>query len=479
MRRRRTARPLRRLAVLAAVLGLAAGAGVTATAAPATTAADGPQVVAQYRTSSSSGTADQAEPWFRLVNTGTTPVQLSQLTIRYYFTAESAGTGYRFSCSWAVRGCANVTGTFGLLNAPTATADRYLEVGFTGGAGTLAPGADTGDLQLRYHRTDWQRLTQSDDYSFNGAQTSYAPWQRVTVQFDGGLVWGTAPEGNDPGEPEEPGEPGEPPSRALFDDFSYTGHTDPRLAQRGWVVRSNSGGPGVPGATWAADNITFPTSGGSTVLNLESGTNGTAAGTEQSELYTSSVKFRNGTYAARVRFSDAPRSGPDGDRLVQTFFTINDLQAPMHPDYAEYDFEYLPNGGWGEPSNILYATSWETYRPDPWEAVNAHSEERTSFAGWHDLVITIDGQSIRYYVDGRLFGVHGEPYLPERAMSINFNQWFIDLAGQTSTTPRAYDQQVDYVFHAADTVLTPQQVNALVADYRADGVAFQDTVPAS
>lgn len=69
-------------------------------------------------------------------------------------------------------------------------------------------------------------------------------------------------------------------------------------------------------------------------------------------------------------------------------------------------------------------------------------------------MVTIDNSAITYYIDGQLFGTHGAAYLPERGMSINFNQWLIDLAGQTSTTPRAYDQQVDYVLHVKDHVLT-------------------------
>jgi hypothetical protein len=191
------------------------------------------------------------------------------------------------------------------------------------------------------------------------------------------------------------------------------------------------------------------------------------------------MKFKNGTYAARVKFSDAPVSGPDGDRLVQTFFTINDLKAPMADDYAEYDFEYLPNGGWGEPANILYTTSWETYNPDPWQAVNQHTESRQSWAGWHDLVLTIDNSTIKYYVDGRLFGTHDAASLPERPMSINFNQWLIDLAGQTSTTPRSYDEQVDYVLHVKDQVLSPAEVTAKISAYRTAGTTFEDTVPNS
>ncbi|MEV4946837.1 cellulose binding domain-containing protein [Streptomyces sp. NPDC053755] len=463
-------RSLRIRAALAAATVLGA---TVLTALPA--AAAGEPVTVQYRQSATG--SDQAEPWFKVVNTGSSTVSLSQVKVRYYFKAE-AGASYTYACSWAVKGCAHITGTFGTLANPTATADRYLEVGFTAGAGTLAPGADTGDMQLRFHRSNWQPLNQSDDYSFGPAQTTYANWPKVTAAVGGVNVWGTAPAGNQP--TPDPTDPTTPPptGAALFDDFDYTAHTDPAIAAHGWSVRSNSGGPGVPGATWAPENVTFAKEGANSLMNLRTSTAGTGESTRHTEILTRSSKFKNGTYAARVRFSDAPLSGPDGDRIVQTFFTINDLKAPMADDYAEYDFEYLPNGGWGEPANILYTTSWETYRPDPWEAVNQHSEDRTSYAGWHDLVVTIDDQAIVYYVDGREFGRHDARYLPERPMSINFNQWLIDLAGQTSTTPRAYDQKVDYVLHVKDQVLTPAQVAAKVAAYRSAGTTFEDSVPA-
>jgi hypothetical protein len=112
-------------------------------------------------------------------------------------------------------------------------------------------------------------------------------------------------------------------------------------------------------------------------------------------------------------------------------------------------------------------------------AVNQHTEGRQSYNGWHDLVLTIDNSSIKYYIDGQLFGTHDSAYLPERPMSINFNQWLIDLAGQTSTTARAYDEQVDYVLHVKDQVLTPAQVAAKVTAYRGAGTTFEDTVPSS
>ncbi|MDT0403473.1 MULTISPECIES: cellulose binding domain-containing protein [Streptomyces] len=468
-----TGRRTRAALALTALLGSAALAGLPATAV----AADG-DVSVQYRTSASGATADQSEPWLKVRNTGSTSVQLSQVKVRYYFKADAPNATYRFACSWAVRGCSAITGTFGTLAHPTATADRYLEIGFTASAGSLAPGADTGDMQLRFHQSSWQTLKQSDDYSFDGTRTSYADWNKVTARLAGATVWGTAPEGDDPTDPTDPTDP-PGGGQTLFDDFAYTSHTDPAISAHGWNVRSNSGGPGVPGAAWDPSKVTFSSSGGNSVMNLETSTAGTGASTTHTEVLTKSMKFRNGTYAARVRFSDAPKYGPDGDRVVQTFFTINDLKAPMADDYAEYDFEYLPNGGWGEPANILYTTSWETYNPDPWQAVNQHSESRQSFAGWHDLVVTIDDSAITYYVDGRHFGTHDAAYLPERPMSINFNQWLIDLDGLTSTTPRAYDQQVDYVLHVKDQVLTPAQVTARINGYRSAGTSFVDEVPAS
>ncbi|MEU6248496.1 family 16 glycosylhydrolase [Glycomyces sp. NPDC047010] len=260
----------------------------------------------------------------------------------------------------------------------------------------------------------------------------------------------------------------------LFDDFAYDSSADPDIAARGWTVRTNAGGPGVPGAAWPASNVSFPTVDGAKSLQLRAATDGTGGGTSHAELLHQQ-KFFEGTYAARVKFADAPVSGTDGDHLVETFFTITPLDAPMDPDYGEIDFEYLPNGGWGETGNILYETTWETYQADPWIADNINNNQRQSYAGWHDLVFTVADGHVKYYVDGALVADHSGKYYPETPMSINFNLWFIDTAAHAGGTS-VYNQQVDYVMHTAGEVLTPAQVNTRVAGYRADGVDHTDTV---
>ncbi|WP_128380567.1 glycoside hydrolase family 16 protein [Streptomyces cavernae] len=261
----------------------------------------------------------------------------------------------------------------------------------------------------------------------------------------------------------------------FFDDFNYTYYTDTLLTQRGWTLKSGQAGPGVPGATYKPANITFATELGNKVMVLRSVSNGTAAGTEHSEIYQER-KFLKGTYAARVYFRDTPIFGPDGDHIVQTFFTYSPLSFPMDPNYSELDFEYLPNGGWGIPSSALLATSWETYQESPWQAVSVTTQANGSYVGWRDLVITVDNTNIKYYVDGQLFATHSEPYLPESLMDIRFNQWLIDLTGVTSGKTRAYEEKIDYVYYAKDQVLTPAQVQTTVAAYRSAGVTFEDTV---
>ena len=436
--------------------------------APNAFAAD--SITAQYRTSASGTTTDQSEPWFKLVNSGTTTVPLADVKIRYYFRSEQPDVGYRFACSWAVRGCGNVTGTFGTLSG--GSADRYLEVGFTGGAGSLAPGADSGDLQLRFWRTNWGPITQSDDYSFRGEST-YSAWSRVAVYRGGTLLWGTPPGGSPPTTTTTTSNPPNPNGPTMFDDFSYSSSSDSRISQRGWTVRSGGGGPGVPGAEWDPSRVTFPTVDGSKVMRLDSWNNGSAA--RQTEMYHQR-KFFEGTYAARVRFSDAPVFGPDGDHVVQTFFTITPLNAPMDPNYGEIDFEYLPNGGWGEPANIMFETTWETYQNEPWVADNVHNEQRISYAGWHDLVFQVSGGRVKYFIDGVLVADHGDKYYPETPMSINFNLWFISGGLAGSPGERAYQQDVDYVYFAKDQVLSPAQVKTAVQNYRTSGVEHVDNV---
>ena len=262
----------------------------------------------------------------------------------------------------------------------------------------------------------------------------------------------------------------------LFDDFAYASSADGNLTAHGWVPRGDAGGPGVAGATWSPANITFPTADGQKVMQLTAYTDGTAGGTGHAELFSAQKRYFEGTYASRVRFSDAPASGNDGDHVNQTFFTISPLAYDLDPTYSELDVsEYLPNGGWGETGPINYQTTWYTYRNEPWLADNVHSEQRASLNGWHDLAVQVAGGHVRYFIDGVQVGDHSGKYYPRQTMTINWNQWFIDLAAHSGGRA-TYVQQVDWVLHAKNTVLSPAQVTSQVSAHRGAGRTFTDTI---
>lgn len=265
----------------------------------------------------------------------------------------------------------------------------------------------------------------------------------------------------------------------LFDDFSY-GNKE-QMKKNGWILRTEPGWPGVPGATWKEDGVSVlkdPAQPKNWIIRMISTTDGTNANTTQTQI-CHQRKYLEGTYAARVRFTDKPVSGPDGDQLVQAFYTISPLKAPMDLDYSESDWEYLPNGGWGIDGPTLYATTWETFSPEPnWKKDNVFQTTVASQDGWHTLVTQVMNQKVTYFVDGKLFAEHGGNYYPEDTMSINFNHWFIRDGMLKSTERRQYEKDIDWVFHHANKTLTPEQVEAAVAAMRRKAVKFQDTVPA-
>ena len=262
----------------------------------------------------------------------------------------------------------------------------------------------------------------------------------------------------------------------LFDDFNHASLED--FNRSGWTVRTATGWPGIEGATWD-DAIAFVDDElhrGNRLVRMTAKTDGRA--TRQAQ-FCHQRKYYEGTYAARVRFSDAPVAGPDGDQVVETFYTIMPLKAPLDPDYSEQDFEYLPNGGWGGGDLTLHNTTWETVRLEPWLQVSTSSSQRGSLEGWHTLVLQIARPQVRYFLDGKLLATHGEPYFPESRMSINFNLWFIRDGLIDSPQQRIYQEDVDWVFHEAGRVLSPAAVELRVKELRAAGISFRDTVQAT
>ncbi len=149
------------------------------------------EIILGYRPELNQQVTQEIHPFFQ-ISGASAALNLSALSIRYYFTNEStvaeAGT-----CYWVTGDrCNLVRLTWHDLPQPTANATRYLEVRFVDSAGLMG----IEPLEVRVGFTAGQRtLVQGNDYSFNaqGLPDVYAPWSRAALFVDDELVWGAEP----------------------------------------------------------------------------------------------------------------------------------------------------------------------------------------------------------------------------------------------------------------------------------------------
>jgi hypothetical protein len=153
-----------------------------------------PNLKVQYKRADSNANDNAVKPHFKVVNTGTTAVALSTLTIRYWYTIDTPVDAESSQCDYADRGCNNVMLSNVTLSPVRTNADRYFQVTFAAGAGNVNGNSDSGEIQVWFHKNSWGNYTESpSDHSFDATKTSFADWNRVTLYQNGTLVWGIEP----------------------------------------------------------------------------------------------------------------------------------------------------------------------------------------------------------------------------------------------------------------------------------------------
>lgn len=146
-------------------------------------------------------------------NNGTMPQALSDLTLRYWFTAEGVTnfTAHMYYAALSTITSSTIAETFVPLSSTstppaTAKADTYMELSFMATAGSIPPMASTNDIQLEFNDSSYQATeTETNDYSYTGTDTQSncegqnnvltCQTMTITLYRNGKIVWGNEPGG--------------------------------------------------------------------------------------------------------------------------------------------------------------------------------------------------------------------------------------------------------------------------------------------
>jgi hypothetical protein len=149
-------------------------------------------------------------------NNGTMPQALSELTLRYWFTADgiTSFTAHMYYAALSSITTSTLMESFTPLSAAStppamATADTYMQVSFTAGAGSIPAMSSTNDIQLEFNDSTYQGTqSETNDYSHTATDTQAncegpnnvltCQTTTITLYRNGTLVWGTEPGGATP-----------------------------------------------------------------------------------------------------------------------------------------------------------------------------------------------------------------------------------------------------------------------------------------
>jgi endoglucanase len=145
-------------------------------------------VKVKYHSDNPVALAREAKADFIIANSSSQPLPLNQVELFYWINPQDGPQSLEFHCDWAAIGCENLAGDFHVADGGNA----YLRLHFSATSPVLPAGADSGEIKIRFNRSDWSEFRQDQDYSYSPT-TSYVEWPRVALVVGGRQVWGQAP----------------------------------------------------------------------------------------------------------------------------------------------------------------------------------------------------------------------------------------------------------------------------------------------
>jgi hypothetical protein len=147
---------------------------------------------------STSDPTNSPHPQFRVMNVGNTAVDLSTLTLRYWFNCDCqqpATTSLAGFGDWAgmIPSGQDISpflyGFFEPVSVGKQT--HVLVLGFRSGAPMLQPG-ETVQVHARINKFDWSQMPQANDFSY-AAYSNFTIWNRADAYINGVRMWGEEP----------------------------------------------------------------------------------------------------------------------------------------------------------------------------------------------------------------------------------------------------------------------------------------------
>lgn len=130
----------------------------------------------------------------QVTNTGTAPLPLNEVSLRYWFTNDTGSGDLGVRCTFvggARLSCGDLTTSIDIVDPTRIGGDRAMVVGL--GGDVLAPGRSTGAAQLQIYRDGSNDpFDQRDDHS-RITSTALADAPTITAYRNGRLVWGVEP----------------------------------------------------------------------------------------------------------------------------------------------------------------------------------------------------------------------------------------------------------------------------------------------
>ncbi len=139
-------------------------------------------------------TTNSPHPQIEVKNTGTAPLNLNNVEVRYWFNCDCTGQSIQTWVDWAGWMPAGSTVTADVLTSVVATTlggqTDYVSYKFAGNL-TLQPGQSV-QIQSRFNKSDWSNMLQNNDWSYT-ASTSFTLSTKITGYLNGSLIWGQEP----------------------------------------------------------------------------------------------------------------------------------------------------------------------------------------------------------------------------------------------------------------------------------------------